>query len=126
MVGMPKASRLSFTSTGMPCSGPRTLPRRRSTSRARASANAAGLSLRTALRPGSRRLSASMRSTYASVSSTEVSSTGAHEVLQLGDGGGLEVDDRRPLGLGRPGAREEQAGQQQREGACARQDGSAK
>ena len=52
VVGRPATSMLSFTSTGMPCSGPRTRPRRRSRSARRASRSAAGFTMRTALMAG--------------------------------------------------------------------------
>ena len=52
VVGMPAASRLSLTITGMPCSGPRTWPAARSASSAAASSSAFGLSVRTALIDG--------------------------------------------------------------------------
>ncbi len=52
VVGMPAASRLSLTSTGMPCSGPRTVPAARSASALAASSSAFGLIARTALIDG--------------------------------------------------------------------------
>ena len=62
VVGRPATSRLSLTSTGMPCSGPRTLPVARSRSRRLASCSARGLTIRTALSPGPRALTAAIRS----------------------------------------------------------------
>ena len=51
---MPTTSMLSFSSTGMPCRGPRTLPLRRSASSASASASAFGLISMTAFSRGPR------------------------------------------------------------------------
>jgi hypothetical protein len=54
-------SMLSFTSTGTPCSGPRTRPAARSRSRSAAIATASGFTSMTALRAGPRRSTSSMR-----------------------------------------------------------------
>ncbi len=55
---------LSLSSTGMPCSGPRSLPARRSRSRSRAMPAASGLSSITELTRGPARSKASMRARY--------------------------------------------------------------
>jgi hypothetical protein len=52
VVARPFVSKLSLRMIGMPCSGPRTLPRRRSASMRAASARAAGLSRIIALSAG--------------------------------------------------------------------------
>ena len=52
VVGRPARSMLSFTSTGRPCSGPRTWPAARSASSAAASSRAFGLTIRTAFSDG--------------------------------------------------------------------------
>src|SRR5882762_5819889 len=66
-------SMLSFKSTGMPCRGPSTTPRLRSSSALRAMASASGLSSMMELTPGPLESSAWMRSMYARVSRSEVS-----------------------------------------------------
>ena len=62
VVGSPATSRLSLTSTGMPCSGPRSFPVARSRSSSDASVSARGFMCRTALSPGPRALTAAIRS----------------------------------------------------------------
>ena len=66
-------SMLSLSSTGMPCRGPSTVPRRRNASALRAIASASGLSSITALTPGPFWSSATIRAMYSLVSCSEVS-----------------------------------------------------
>jgi hypothetical protein len=74
VVAVPSAdSMLSFSSTGMPCRGPRTWPALRSASSLRASASAWGLSAITALSFGPVRSSAAIRARSSFTSCSEVS-----------------------------------------------------
>ena len=87
---MPATSMLSLIRTGMPCSGPRTLPAFRSASSASASASAAGLTLDHRVQPRPGIVHLAMRSRYASVSAREVSVPGGHPIARIG---GAQLDD---------------------------------
>jgi hypothetical protein len=68
---------LSFSRTGMPCIGPRTLPRERSLSSSRASRSALRLTIRTALSAGPAVFVRAIRARYAFVSVSALSDRSA-------------------------------------------------
>src|SRR5512138_88771 len=72
VVGMSAVSNTSFTSTAMPCSGPRAPRRARSASRARASSSARGFRLMTERSVGPALSYASMRARYIDTNFSEV------------------------------------------------------